>query len=239
MIVFILLSLAAVLQQSFGLVDFDSESPRRSNIQRVIVDTHNSYRRSVRPTASNMLKMKWYPKAAVNAERWASLCVYDHSQNSDRVIDGIQCGENIYKSPIPISWTEIMQIWYDEYKEFVYGVGANPPGSVIGHYTQMVWYKSYRIGCAASYCLSSKYNYFYVCQYCPSGNFEGRIATPYKSGPTCGDCPSACDNKLCTNPCLRQNDFTNCPELVQQNSCQDDWTRSKCPASCLCKNKII
>nr|Q09GJ9.1 RecName: Full=Cysteine-rich venom protein; Short=CRVP; AltName: Full=CRISP-PHI1; AltName: Full=CRISP-PHI2; AltName: Full=Cysteine-rich secretory protein; Flags: Precursor [Philodryas olfersii]ABI74696.1 cysteine-rich secretory protein precursor [Philodryas olfersii] len=239
MIVFILLSLAAVLQQSFGLVDFNSESPRRPEIQRVIVDTHNSYRRTVSPTASNMLRMEWYAEAAANAERWASLCAYDHSQNSDRVLDGIQCGENIYMSSNPRSWTEIMQSWYDEYKNFDFGYGANPPGSVIGHYTQIVWYKSYRIGCAAYYCPSSLYNYFYVCQYCPAGNFAGRTATPYNSGPTCGDCPSACDNGLCTNPCSEKNEFTNCNELVQQSSCQDDWIKSNCAATCFCKNKII
>uniref|UniRef100_A0A098M199 Cysteine-rich secretory protein 1a n=1 Tax=Hypsiglena sp. JMG-2014 TaxID=1550645 RepID=A0A098M199_9SAUR len=239
MIVFILLSLAAVLQQSFGYVDFNSQSPRRPEIQRKIVNTHNNYRRSVSPTASNMLRMEWYSEAAANAERWAYQCYYGHSPNSDRILDGIQCGENIYMSSNPVGWAEIMQSWYDEHTNFIFGVGANPRGSVTGHYTQIVWYKSYRIGCAAYYCPSSLYNYFYVCQYCPAGNFEGRTATPYKSGPTCGDCPSACDNGLCTNPCTTEDKFTNCKELVQQAGCQDDYYKTNCPASCFCPNKII
>uniref|UniRef100_A0A0B8RS09 Cysteine-rich secretory protein 1a n=1 Tax=Philothamnus irregularis TaxID=1899461 RepID=A0A0B8RS09_9SAUR len=239
MIVFILLSLAAVLQQSFGNVDFNSESPRRKNKQKEIVDMHNSFRRSVSPTARNMLKMEWYSEAASNAERWAYKCILDHSPDSSRILDGIQCGENIYMSSIPLAWTEIIQSWYDEYKNFVYGVGANPQGSVIGHYTQIVWYKSYRIGCAASYCPSSSYSYFYVCQYCPAGNWNGLTATPYKLGPTCGDCPSACDNGLCTNPCLYKDTFTNCKSLVEQSNCQDDWIRENCPATCFCHTEII
>ncbi|XP_070588619.1 cysteine-rich venom protein LIO1 [Erythrolamprus reginae] len=239
MIVFILLSFAAVLQQSFGLIDIDSQSPRRPEIQNLIVDTHNSYRRSVSPTATNMLKMEWYPEAAASAERWAYQCVYDHSQDYERVIDGIQCGENIFKSSNVRPWTEVLQSWYDEYRNFVFGVGANPSDSVIGHYTQIVWYKSYRVGCAVAYCPSNPYNYFYVCQYCPAGNFAGQTATPYNSGPTCEDCPSACDDRLCTNPCTRQNDFTNCNDLVRQSGCQDEWMKSKCSASCFCKNKII
>nr|ADJ51057.1 cysteine rich secretory protein isoform 2 [Cerberus rynchops] len=239
MIVFILLSLAAVLQQSVADVDFRSESPRRTEKQTEIVDMHNSFRRSVNPTARNMLKMEWYPEAADNAERWAYQCIYDHSANYERVIGGIQCGENIYKSSNPRAWSEMIQDWYDEYKNFVYGVGANPPGSMIGHYTQIVWYKSYRIGCAAAYCPSYPYNYFYVCQYCPVGNMEGLTATPYTSGPTCADCPSHCDDGLCTNPCPINNVFTNCDSLLQQSSCEDSYITTNCGASCFCQDKII
>ncbi|XP_058038736.1 cysteine-rich venom protein ophanin-like [Ahaetulla prasina] len=239
MIVFILLSLAAVLQQSFGKVDFNSESTRRREKQREIVDMHNSFRRSVSPTASNMLKMDWYDEAATSAEYWASVCAYEHSPDSSRTLNGILCGENIYMSSNPRAWSEVIQSWYDEYKDFIYGVGANPPGSVIGHYTQIVWYNSYLLGCAASYCPSSPYNYFYVCQYCPIGNLRGSTATPYKSGPTCGDCPSACDNGLCTNPCTYKNEYTNCKSLAEQSSCQDDWIQTKCPATCFCPDKII
>ncbi|XP_032069584.1 cysteine-rich venom protein TEL1-like [Thamnophis elegans] len=239
MIVFILLSLAAVLQHSFGDVNFESESPRRKEKQDEIVNMHNSLRRSVSPTASNMLRMEWYPEAASNAERWAYQCFYDHSSENSRILDGIKCGENIFMSSNARTWAEMIQSWYDENKNFVYGVGANPAGSVVGHYTQIVWYKSYRIGCAAAYCPSYPYNYFYVCQYCPAGNMEGLTATPYKSGPSCADCPSACDNGLCTNPCLRENALSNCNELKEKYSCQHDFVRTNCPATCFCQNEII
>nr|UMK70497.1 Cysteine-rich secretory protein 0 [Tropidolaemus subannulatus] len=240
MIAFIVLPiLAVVLQQSSGSVDFDSESPRNPEIQNKIIDLHNSLRRSVNPTASNMLKMEWYPEAATNAERWAYRCIEEHSSRNSRVVEEINCGENIYMSSNPMKWTEIIHAWYGEYKNFKYGAGADPSNAVIGHYTQMVWYKSYRAGCAAAYCPSSEYSYFYVCQYCPEGNIIGKSAFPYTSGPPCGDCPSACDYGLCTNPCTEKDMYINCNSLVQQSGCQDKRMQSYCPASCFCQNKII
>nr|ALB06109.1 cysteine-rich seceretory protein [Gloydius intermedius] len=239
MIVFIVLPiLAAVLQQSSGSVDFDSESPRKPEIQNEIVDLHNSLRRSVNPTASNMLKMEWSFNAAQNAKRWADRCTFAYSPQNLRTVGKLKCGENLFMSSHPFPWTRVIQFWYDENKNFKYGVGANPPNAIIGHYTQVVWYKSYLVGCAAARCPSSSYNYLYVCHYCPAGNIIGKIATPYKSGPPCGDCPSACDNGLCTNPLKYEDRFSNCNDLVKQLSCQNNNIKSSCPASCFCHNEI-
>nr|P84808.2 RecName: Full=Cysteine-rich venom protein kaouthin-2; AltName: Full=Cysteine-rich venom protein 23; Short=CRVP-23k; Flags: Precursor [Naja kaouthia]ACH73168.1 kaouthin-2 precursor [Naja kaouthia]AHZ08822.1 cysteine-rich secretory protein [Micropechis ikaheca] len=238
MIAFIvLLSLAAVLQQSSGTVDFASESSNKRENQKQIVDKHNALRRSVRPTARNMLQMEWNSNAAQNAKRWADRCSFAHSPPHLRTVGKIGCGENLFMSSQPYAWSRVIQSWYDENKKFVYGVGANPPGSVIGHYTQIVWYNSHLLGCGAAKCSSSKY--LYVCQYCPAGNIIGSIATPYKSGPPCGDCPSACVNGLCTNPCKHHNVFSNCQSLAKQNACQTEWMKSKCAASCFCRTEII
>ncbi|XP_032069593.1 cysteine-rich venom protein kaouthin-2 [Thamnophis elegans] len=240
MIAFIvLLSVAAVLQQSSGDVDFDPESSNKRQSQREIVEKHNALRRSVRPTASNMLQMEWNSNAAQNAKRWADRCTFAHSPGHLRTVGRLGCGENLFMSSHPYSWTRVIQSWYDEYKNFRYGVGANPPGSVIGHFTQIVWYNSYLVGCAAARCSSSRFKYFYVCQYCPAGNIIGSIATPYKSGPPCGDCPSACVNGLCTNPCKHTNTFNNCKSLAAQNGCQSNWMKSNCAASCFCRTEII
>uniref|UniRef100_A0A0A1WD40 Cysteine-rich venom protein n=1 Tax=Echis coloratus TaxID=64175 RepID=A0A0A1WD40_ECHCO len=239
MIAFIvLLSLAAVLQQSSGTVDFASESTNKREKQKEILDKHNALRRSVRPTARNMLQMEWSSNAAQNAKRWADRCSFAHSPQHLRTVGKLKCGENLFMSSHPSPWTRVIQIWYDEYKNFKYGVGANPPNAVIGHYTQVVWYKSYLVGCAAARCPSSSYNYFYVCHYCPAGNIVGKIATPYKSGRPCGDCPSACVNGLCTNPCRHENTFSNCNDLVKHYSCQNNNMKSNCPGSCFCRNEI-
>uniref|UniRef100_R4G2L2 CRiSP-Sut-27 n=1 Tax=Suta fasciata TaxID=529716 RepID=R4G2L2_9SAUR len=238
MIAFIvLLSLAAVLQQSSGTVDFASESSNKKDYRKEIVDKHNALRRSVKPTARNMLQMKWNSRAAQNAKRWADRCTFAHSPPHTRTVGKLRCGENIFMSTQPFAWSGVVQAWYDEVKKFVYGIGAKPPGSVIGHYTQVVWYKSHLLGCASAKCSPTKY--LYVCQYCPAGNIEGSIATPYKSGPPCGDCPSACVKGLCTNPCKHNDDFSNCKDLAKKSKCKTEWIKSKCPATCFCHNKII
>merc|ERR1712002_1329242 len=54
--------------------------------QSEIVNKHNTLRRGVQPTASNMLKMSWNSEAAVNAQRWANTCSMKHSPESSREI---------------------------------------------------------------------------------------------------------------------------------------------------------
>ncbi|KAG8124480.1 putative Cysteine-rich venom protein [Naja naja] len=102
------------------------------------------------------------------------------------------------------AWTEIIQLWHDEYKNFVYGVGANPPGSVTGHYTQnlLPFGEDLEVRSSPSMVLSALSKLETQTRDTKTmqtkGNFEGLTATPYELGPPCGDCPSACDNGVCS-----------------------------------------
>lgn len=49
----------------------------------------------------------------------------------------VDCGENLYMSTAPSSWSDAIQAWYNEEKDFKYGVGATTKDAVIGHYTQV------------------------------------------------------------------------------------------------------
>uniref|UniRef100_A0A8B9BGH7 Cysteine rich secretory protein 2 n=1 Tax=Anser brachyrhynchus TaxID=132585 RepID=A0A8B9BGH7_9AVES len=189
----VFLGLAAVLSPSTGQVPeaFTALITTNPDQQKLIVDKHNALRRGVNPTASNMLRMEWNLAAATNAQNWANQCSLSHSPSSQRKTN-VDCGENLYMSTAPSSWSDAIQAWYNEEKDFKYGVGATTKDAVIGHYTQVVWYKSYQIGCAVAYCPNSNYKYFYVCQYCPAGNRVDLMKTPYKEGKPCGDCPNAC-----------------------------------------------
>ncbi|KAM4600976.1 cysteine-rich venom protein-like [Polymixia lowei] len=205
--------------------------------QNEIVNKHNSLRRGVQPTASNMLKMSWNGEAAANAQRWANTCSMKHSPDASRKISTSGCGENLYMSSYKNTWSNAIQSWYDEVKDWRYGVGAINK-EMIGHFTQLVWYRSNQIGCAMAYCPNhADYKYFYVCQYCPPGNYQ--YARPYKAGPSCGDCPNACDNKLCTNPCAYDDKYSNCPDLKKQWGCGNKNVASWCAASCKCTDQII
>uniref|UniRef100_A0A3B5KX06 SCP domain-containing protein n=1 Tax=Xiphophorus couchianus TaxID=32473 RepID=A0A3B5KX06_9TELE len=143
-----------------------------STEQTEIVNKHNTLRRGVQATASNMMKMSWNKEAATNSEKWAATCSMKHSPATSG------CGENLYMAT-----------------NFLYGVGSIN-GGVVGHYTQVVWATSKNTGCAMAYCSNSTYKYFYVCHYCPQGNYN--FTNPYNSGTSCSDCPSACYNKLCS-----------------------------------------
>uniref|UniRef100_A0A8D0HQH5 SCP domain-containing protein n=1 Tax=Sphenodon punctatus TaxID=8508 RepID=A0A8D0HQH5_SPHPU len=187
------LPVGAILAQSRHHL---SLSQTYSNQQKEIVAKHNALRRGVTPTASNMVKMEWDSATAESAKRWANKCTLSHSPSAER--NGISCGENLYMSSQPDSWSAAIQDWYDEVKDFKYGVGATKAGAMIGHYTQIVWFKSFQVGCAAAYCPLAIKEYYYVCQYCPAGNLPSKISTPYNAGQSCGDCPQACDNGLCS-----------------------------------------
>ncbi|XP_060113542.1 cysteine-rich secretory protein 3-like [Heteronotia binoei] len=181
--------------------------------QKEIVDKHNDLRRIVEPSASNMLKMEWNGTAARNAKSWADKCIYNHSSTDRRTIENGQvCGENLFYSSVPKSWSDAIQAWFDENADYIYGKGPKTKNAVIGHYTQLTWYKSYMIACAVAQCQHDKYKYFYVCHYCPAGNVLGEnFYKPYKEGEPCGDCPDACDNGLCSNQSLQTEDvFSNC-----------------------------
>nr|XP_041570906.1 serotriflin isoform X1 [Taeniopygia guttata] len=117
---------------------------------------------------------------------------------STTLFSDVLCGENLFMSSAPFSWSDVLQAWYNEEKNFEYGTGAKKKGAMFGHYTQMVWHNSYKIGCGFAFCSNTKYSYFYVCQYCPAGNLISSMKTPYKEGKPCGDCPSACEDGLCT-----------------------------------------
>ncbi|VDM78218.1 unnamed protein product [Strongylus vulgaris] len=163
------------------------------------------------PKASKMLKMvKLYEKFLIkpdfnvydcsveaSALRHANKCVYAHSSSSDR--SGL--GENLfYTSALNFdkvkAATQASQMWWDELKQ--YGVGSsnnltlalyNRPNTQIGHYTQMAWETSYRLGCAVVACSNFTYA---VCQYGPAGNYINSLI--YTMGNPCtsnAGCPGS------------------------------------------------
>ncbi|XP_048203599.1 cysteine-rich secretory protein 3-like [Perognathus longimembris pacificus] len=206
-------------------------------IQKEIVNKHNELRRDVEPSASNMLKMSWSAKAAANAQRWAEQCNYKHSDSKFRATN-LSCGENLFMSTHLTTWSHAIQSWYDEYLDLIFGQGPTNPGAVVGHYTQVVWYASYLVGCGVAYCPQQYLKVYMVCHYCPAGNFRPRLYSPYKAGEPCSLCPDDCDNGLCTNSCAYEDNYANCKDLKKSVTCKHPMVKNNCGASCNCSNKI-
>ncbi|XP_053918342.1 cysteine-rich venom protein TEL1-like [Cuculus canorus] len=240
-----ILLLGALLHQTDGQGlwnnqrEFSSLSQLNVENQRQILEQFNEIRRSVVPPARNMLQMVWSEKAARNAQKWANMCEMRVSPRDQRVLDGVICGENILLSSNPKTWPEAIQVWNSQSSNFKYGYGATTKNANIESYTQLIWYNSYEVGCGVAYCPKDQFSYFYVCQYCPAGNNAMQIATPYKSGPKCADCPGHCNKGLCTNPCRYINAFANCNNLKALFGCRHPLVKEKCPATCKCTTQII
>ena len=66
-----------------------------------------------------------------------------------------------------------------------------------GHYTQVVWADTFKVGCGftAYRAPNGWHNKYYVCNYGPAGNIIG--GSMYQEGSACSKCPRACDNGLC------------------------------------------
>ncbi|KAJ7345437.1 hypothetical protein JRQ81_001387 [Phrynocephalus forsythii] len=131
--------LALVLYQS-GVQgsdhEYDAFMTTKGNQQKKIVNKHNSLRRSVQPPASNMLKMEWNSEIASNAQHWANQCTLKQGTAERKKINGVHCGENIFTSSTPFPWSKVIQNWYDNGKNFQYGIGATSPKAKTGVYTQ-------------------------------------------------------------------------------------------------------
>ncbi|XP_042092661.1 cysteine-rich secretory protein 3 isoform X1 [Ovis aries] len=217
---------------------FADLSTTLKNVQTEIVNKHNDLRRGVSPPPSNMLKMQWNSKAAANAQNWANKCLFKHSNKKDRIVGTRNCGENLFMSSYPSTWSNAIQNWYDEVHDFAFEVGPKSPQAVVGHFTQVVWYSSFLIGCGVAYCPKQSLKYLYVCQYCPAGNIVGKQHVPYQKGTPCGSCPNHCDNGLCTNSCEYEDTYSNCASLKETWTCASDFVKTNCKAACNCQGKI-
>ncbi|XP_041963087.1 cysteine-rich venom protein latisemin [Alosa sapidissima] len=208
-----------------------------SAVQEEIVNAHNAFRRAVKPTASNMLKMSWNQTVADSAQQWVDKCEMRHGPSSSRLIEGYELGENLFKTGGSNTWTEVVSAWHSEEENYQYPTGSHN-GQPIGHYTQVVWYSSYQVGCGVAKCGSS---YFYGCHYYRAGNFYtgGQGIPPYTEGEPCSACPDSCEDKLCTNPCPYINKFINCPALKLLAGCTNTYVRAFCSALCLCQTEIV
>ncbi|KAJ8299044.1 hypothetical protein KUTeg_023104 [Tegillarca granosa] len=105
----------------------------------------------------------WDDEVASIAQKWADNCVTSHDQNYNRFIPGrLQSGQNLYYGSAKVTWDQPINAWHSEVSDFTFG-GSNNLGQV-GHYTQVVWAKSTKIGCGYAKCGSV---YYYVCNYSP------------------------------------------------------------------------
>eukprot|EP00198_Chlamydomonas_reinhardtii_P008753 XP_001698090.1 predicted extracellular protein [Chlamydomonas reinhardtii] len=129
----------------------------------ILLDAHNRYR-----VLSGVANLTWDSALSRQAQAWADKCVAGHSGTPGT-------GENIawgvYMEPEEtlsgvISWAN--EICNYDWKN---------PGFTAGHYTQIVWKSTRRVGCGYKLCNPSpgggSRNGWLVCQYQPPGNMQG------------------------------------------------------------------
>ncbi|XP_069507769.1 glioma pathogenesis-related protein 1-like [Ambystoma mexicanum] len=173
-------------------------------IQKCVND-HNRARAQVSPSASNMRHMTWDPALATVAQAWADQCAFGHNpdiKTPNKVHPTFATvGENIW---LGSSHSQIspVQLWVAEDKHYNYE--SNTCSAICGHYTQVNWAETYKVGCAAQFCPQVT-NYpgasdliILVCNYGPAGNYPRK---PYSAGQPCSQCSRGdkCRGALCVN----------------------------------------
>lgn len=123
--------------------------------QQEILNTHNEFR-----AKHNAPNLQWDEKLAEYAERHANQCKFSHSQGP--------FGENLaagYATP-----AQGITVWYNENQLYSY---ADPKfTSDTGHFTQVVWKSTRKVGCAFVSC-NGRHGTpggYLVCEYSPAGN---------------------------------------------------------------------
>ena len=183
-----------------------------------ILKAHNSYRNKVAsgnqtaalgaslPQASNMKELIWDTELETLAQNWVNTNPTSHNEN--RVVPSAPddyVGENIYwankgnsRPIVPGSFNVEAGVtsWFGEVKFYdgnVAELGSETTTQVIGHFTQIIWADTLRIGCGISDCVTKSGSITYykeavslVCDYRTGGNWDG--AAIYLPGPAGSGC---------------------------------------------------
>jgi hypothetical protein len=114
--------------------------------------------------------------AAAYAQQMAFTGRFEHSDRKAR--HGI--GENLWMGTHGAYTIEAMVgAWASERRYFYPGIFPNNARTGnwidVGHYTQMIWPTTQRVGCALA---STARTDYLVCRYAPAGNIDGRWVGP-------------------------------------------------------------
>jgi hypothetical protein len=117
---------------------------------------------------------------AASAQKYIDQCtstsgtLVDHNPNRSLNFS-TYIGENIYASSGNIGNVSLsVQSWWNENQFFNFDSNSCQNGQVCGHYTQVVWASSVRLGCSRQFCSSLTFKYNILCDYGPGGNYAAQ-----------------------------------------------------------------
>jgi len=143
------------------------------------VAAHNAARAEV-----GVAPLAWDPALAAIAQAWVEQCqdtqapsgLVDHNAGRNDHGYPSYVGENIYGSSGGASGVDAVRLWVAEKSNYHHDGNTCDSGEVCGHYTQVVWRGTTKVGCAVHDCAGLTYGSTVVCDYGPGGNSGG---SPY------------------------------------------------------------
>ena len=127
------------------------------------LDAHNAARAAV-----GVGPLTWDNTVQAYAQAYAS----QRAGDCNLVLSGGPYGEILQWSSADLSGTDAVKLWVDEKAYYDYNSNSCAAGQQCGHYTQVVWRNSARLGCAKVKCSTG--GTFIGCNYDPPGNYVGQ-----------------------------------------------------------------
>lgn len=146
---------------------FDADQEQQQVVDPFVA-AHNAVRSGASPTPDPALApLAWSTSLAATAQAWAEGCVFEHSD--------APLGENLaFFSGTGSTAENVVGGWADEARFYDYESNRCAAGEQCGHYTQVVWRDTERVGCGAAECnIFGTDGLYWVCNYDPPGNFVG------------------------------------------------------------------
>ena len=140
-----------------------------------ITRAHNQVRAQV-ASATALPDLVWDDALAATAAAYVRQCRDD---NGDGLVDhnddrskghAFYVGENIYASSGTARGAAAVSAWADEVAHYHAADNTCDAGETCGHYTQIVWRASVKLGCAVYACAGLRFPSTIVCDYGPGGN---------------------------------------------------------------------
>jgi cell division septation protein DedD len=143
-----------------------------------ILDAHNDARRTVSPAAAVMPMLSWDANLAAWEQTIANTCpglVHSTNGNRTNLAGYAYVGENLVAGSALSAANAASAIGYlvaeRDFWTYAPCCGGCQAGEVCGHYTQIVWAATTKVGCGLTFCPGSAYGYYWRCAYGPGGNY--------------------------------------------------------------------
>ncbi|XP_061349915.1 pathogenesis-related protein PR-1-like [Gastrolobium bilobum] len=142
----------------------DHEQEQERSFASQFLIPHNAARSKVR-----VPPLVWSAKLTRYAQWYANQrsndCALEHSNG--------RYGENLFWGG-GAGWTpaQAVKLWAEEEQYYDYNLNSCDEGQMCGHYTQIVWNNTRKVGCASVAC-SGDQGTFITCNYHPPGNYIG------------------------------------------------------------------
>lgn len=185
--------------------------------------------------ATDMKRLQWDAKLETVAQNWANQCQWQHNSNrateynalsptdinGNPIAGSESVGENLaYFASSALTAASLeyalsgYKAWVDEGQDYSMGafnVSDFCDNEPCGHFTQVIWANTYKVGCAVNYCaagtVSSLASTYLVCDYASAGNYIGQM--PYATGSVASEVCSTADTgqSVCNNGLTQASDY--------------------------------